>query len=125
MVSPVIVGSMCYIHSMSLPDVIQIVKTLLNGIKATSAINPVAHANLFQEKIELELDGEFFHKDGLGWVQLDGEDVVMVQWVEDGVYFDDHTYHDDLLKIVRAALNTLNEIEENQNDEDTEDLDWI
>lgn len=116
---------MCYIHSMSLPDVIQIVKTLLNGIKATSAINPVAHANLFQEKIELELDGEFFHKDGLGWVQLDGEDVVMVQWVEDGVYFDDHTYHDDLLKIVRAALNTLNEIEENQNDEDTEDLDWI
>ena len=114
---------MCYIHSMSLPDVIKIVKTLLNGIRAEGPINPVAHANLFQEKIELELDGDYFHKDGLGWVQLDGEDVVMVQWVEDGVHFDDHSYHDDLLKIVREALNTLNEIEEN--DEDTDEMDWI
>lgn len=110
---------------MSLPEVIKVFKTLLNGIKATGPINPVAHANLFQEKIELELDGDFFHKDGIGWVQLNGEDVIMVQWVDDGVHFDEHTFHDDLLKIVRAALNTLNEIEENQNDEDTEDLDWI
>ena len=114
---------MCYIHIMSLPDVIKIVKTLLNGIRAEGPINPVAHANLFQEKIELELDGDYFHKDGLGWVQLDGVDVVMVQWVEDGVHFDDHSYHDDLLKIVREALNTLNEIEEN--DEETDEMDWI
>ena len=123
MVSPVEWIYMCYIHSMSLPDVIKIVKTLLNGIRAEGPINPVAHANLFQEKIELELDGDYFHKDGLGWVQLDGVDVVMVQWVEDGVHFDDHSYHDDLLKIVREALNTLNEIEEN--DEDTDEMDWI
>ena len=116
---------MCYIHCMSLPDVIKIVKTLLNGIRAEGTINPVAHANLFQEKIELELDGDYFHKDGLGWVQLDGEDVVMVQWVEDGVHFDDHTYHDDLLKIVREALNTMNEIQENDNEESTEDCEWI
>jgi hypothetical protein len=111
---------------MSLPDVLQIVKTLMNGIKSTGPIDPVAHADLFQEKIEVELDGEYFHNNGIGWVQLNGQDVILVQWVDDGVHFDDHTYHDDMLKIVRAALNTLNEIEERPDDDDTDDdMEWI
>ena len=126
-VSPVIVGSMCYIHSMSIAELTDLFRTLLKGIKAGHPINPIVHANLFQEKIELDLDGEFFHVDGVGHVVLDEEKVVLVHWVDDGVYFDDHTFHDDLLKIIRAALNTLNEIGErpDDDDEESESLDWI
>lgn len=111
---------------MSIAELTDLFRTLLKGIKAGHPINPVAHANLFQEKIELDLDGDFFHVDGIGYVRLEDEDVVLVQWVEDGVYFDEHSFHDDLLKIIRAALNTMNEIgERTDDDEDSTDFDWI
>ena len=117
---------MCYIHNMSIAELTDLFRTLLKGIKSGHPINPVAHANLFQEKIELDLDGDFFHVDGIGYVRLEDEDVVLVQWVEDGVYFDEHSFHDDLLKIIRAALNTMNEIgERTDDDEDSTDFDWI
>eukprot|EP00918_Siedleckia_nematoides_P000031 GHVU01000078.1.p1 GENE.GHVU01000078.1~~GHVU01000078.1.p1 ORF type:complete len:113 (-),score=20.95 GHVU01000078.1:238-576(-) len=112
---------------MNISDIIDLVKVLCNGIKSNGMIDPVAHANLFEQKIWEDLDGDYTHQDGIGYVCLDGEDIVLVHWLDDGVTFQDHTFHDEMMKVVRAALYTMNELEEQNETEDepSEDWEWI
>ena len=111
----------------TISEIIDMVQKLLNGIKANTLIDPVIHANKYQEAIE-ELGGDFHHKDGLGYVMMDGEDVVLVHWVEDGVHFDEHSFHEDMVDIIKAAAVVIRSLEGqvDEDDDDTDDdMEWI
>jgi hypothetical protein len=127
MVSPVDWVEMCYVYSMNISDVVTLVQRLCNGIRTDEPINPEAHANLFQEKIE-DMGGSFNHQNCQGYVVLDDDEILYVHWVEDGVDFGENQYHEDMMEVLRAAFNTINEIEEcpnNDDDDSDEDMEWI
>ena len=71
------------------------------------------------------MGADYAHADGLGYVTVNGEDVMMVHWTNDGVEFDDHNEHPMTFDLLKEALNVLNHIEEIQTEDDSEDWEWV
>lgn len=114
--NPVLV---CYSYIMSISDITRIVGMLLNGIQSNRPIDPFEHADVFS-KLCL-LNGFDFLNDTLEGIVFDedAEQVCFVSWSQEGVNFQQHTYHKDTLGIIRLALHTMQSLEE---EEDLEEL---
>jgi len=109
-----------------------VIKTLLKGIKSDFDIDPIDAANRFQVAL-LELDCEFHHKDGSGYVFYNDELELLAYWEIDGVRFQDIKINSRTLPIIQVALMIISEMDEEtinkslpeeDSDSDTEDL-WL
>ena len=110
--------------SISDRNIVELVGMLLRGIVSKVLVNPITAAESYQKRIE-EMGADYAHADGLGYVTVNGEDVMMVHWTNHGVEFDDHHEHPMTFDLLKEALNVLNHIEEIQTEEDSEDGEWI
>jgi hypothetical protein len=103
---------MCYFVYMSLADITRLVSMLMNGIRSDAPIDPCQHADFFTDLCAAH-GWDFSHDSTEGYVfNKDAEIICYVQWEEDGVSFEQHTYHEDTLHVIRLALNTLQAMEE-------------
>jgi len=116
---------------MSLTDkrITELVVMLMRGISTSIPVDPEEAAAIFQGKVE-EMGADYAHAHGVGYVTWDGEDVMLVDWQHDGVVFDDHHEHPQTLHIIKQALNTLNELEEQyylpvKEEDSDDDMEWI
>ena len=116
--------------SISDRNIVELVSMLMRGIVSKVLVNPTTAAESFQKRIE-ELGADYAHADGLGYVTVDGTDVMMVHWTNDGVEFDEHTEHPMTLDFIKIALDVLQDqqrkLESCQTDEDSDDDDfeWV
>ncbi len=110
--------------SISDRNIVELVAMMMRGIVSKVLVNPTTAAESFQKRIE-ELGADYAHADGLGYVTVDGTDVMMVHWTNEGVEFDDHHEHPLTLDLIKEALNVLNHIEEIQTEDDSEDWEWV
>jgi len=87
---------------------------LMNGIQSDRPIDPFTHAKFFEELCEV--NGFDFSHDSTEGIVFDElcQQVCFVQWTSEGVNFEQHTYHQDTLGIIRLALHTMQSLEEEE-----------
>lgn len=114
---------------MSISDVsiVNLVQMLMRGISSNIEIDPIVVANHF-EGLVAQLGAEYVHVDGVGYVFIDDEKMLLVNWIEEGCEFYEHTGHLRALEIIRAAMIAIQDFEcglLNEEDSDSDDLEFI
>lgn len=110
-------------------SIVELVKMMLRGISTDATIDPVTAALHFEQHLN-DLDLDFVHADGAGYI-IDGADPVMfAEFTDDGVYFDEHHEHPQTLKVIQCALATLTHLEQlalmpDDDADDDSDDDWV
>jgi hypothetical protein len=111
---------------------IDVINTLLRGIKSDTPIDPIEAAERFSEMVS-RLDCEFHHIQGSGYVYHDQNLEIIVLWRDDGVYFKDHQLNIRTLPIIQMALTIISDLDnenlnyeesEEESSSDTEDI-WL
>jgi len=110
--------------SISNKTIVEMVAMLLRGITCKVPVNPNMAAEMFEKRL-LDIDVDFAHSDGVGYVTYNGDDIMFVQWMEDGVEFDEHHEHPKTLDVCRVALEVLTDIEMMDEEDSSDDMEWV
>ena len=103
-------------------SIVQLVKMMMRGIETNTVIDPIVAANHFETSIE-SLDLTYVHHNGVGYVWDGDDEVMLVNFTNDGVEFDEHHEHPKTLRVIQCVLRTLTYMEESQMIEDESESD--
>lgn len=112
-------------------SIVQLVQLLLRGIQTDTPIDPLEAAKHFDKCLE-PMGLMFTHRNAAGYVHDDDAPVMYAAFTADGVTFDDHTEHDDTLRVIHIALHTLThceqtymQLQQTPDDDDSESDEWV